>query len=154
MYLSSRDELIVLLGTFVGGIVLGCVFDFFRIFRKSFSAGAHLVWLQDLIMWLAMLAVVYAVIFITNDGKIRWYEFSGFFAGAAVYMALLSRPVSKGACAVISVLKKIFSRIFFAVSLPFRAVIKSIRHMKKRLLKHFRAKKRNFFHIFRIFKKI
>lgn len=154
MYLSSREELTVLLGTFIGGIALGCVFDFFRIYRKSFSAGAHLVWLQDFIMWLIMLAVVYSAIFITNNGKIRWYEFPGFFAGAAVYMALLSRYVSAAAMCVISVLKKLFSLAFFPVRTIMKPVRRVICRAKKRLFAFFSTKRRNFFHFFRVFKKI
>ena len=108
MFLSSRQELIVLMGTFAGGLILGIVFDFFRILRKNFKGASSVVWLQDVLMWVIMLAVVYTTLFITNNAQIRWYEFLGFGSGAAVYMVAFSKWIVLVSTAVISFFKKIF----------------------------------------------
>ncbi len=162
MFLSSRHELYVLLGTFIGGLVLGIVFDFFRIFRKNFKGASSLVWLQDILMWAVMLAVVYITLFITNSAQVRWYEFAGFGAGIAVYMVLLSRVVVMVSSAVISFVKKVILFIFNIVSFPFRIIFKiaapPIKAIGKWLLKKkrrvFNTQKCNFLRFLRIFKKI
>lgn len=162
MFLSSRHELFVLLGTFIGGLVLGIVFDIFRIFRKNFKGASSLVWLQDILMWAVMLAVVYITLFITNSAQLRWYEFAGFGAGVAVYMVALSRVVVAVSSAVINFLKKVLSFIFTIVSFPFRLLFKiftpPIKAVAKWINKKYRhalrVQKYNFLRFRRIFKKI
>lgn len=157
MFLSSRHELYVLLGTFIGGLVLGLVFDVFRIYRKNFKGASYLVWLQDILMWATMLAVVYITIFITNSAQLRWYEFAGFGVGAAVYMVTLSRFVVMISSAVIGCIKKAFSFIFFVVLFPFRLLFKLLappaRWLKSLFRSFFRLQKSNFLRFCRIFKK-
>lgn len=158
MFLSCRDELFVLLATFVGGVAIGFIFDLFRIYRQNFSFGSSLVWLQDIVMWMIVFVVVCATIFVSNSGKIRWYEFLGFFCGTAVYMALLSRWVRAGTGILIGFLKKIFSVAFHWLSFPFRLAVKPLTYVCKRVKKRFssfkKAEKRKKFHFSRIFKKI
>ena len=158
MFLSSRHELFVLLGTFVGGIAIGVVFDIFRIYRKNFKVGASLVWLQDILMWVAILSVVYATLFVTNDACLRGYEFVGFALGIALYMVLLSRIVITVSTSVISFIKKIFSAIAFVVLYPLKLIWKPIliaaKWVKKQTSRFFRNQKRNFLRFRRNFKKI
>lgn len=162
MFLSSRHEIFVLLGTFVGGLVLGGVFDAFRIFRINFKSAASLVWLQDIVMWAAMLTVVYVTLFITNDAQLRWYEFAGFAAGLSVYMVALSHFVIGVSTAVISFVKKMFKWIFTVLFFPFCFVIKILRKpvlcVARWIKKHSkclaRRQKQNFLRFSRIFRKI
>ena len=152
----------VLFGTFLGGMVLGLVFDFFRIFRKNFKGADALLWLQDILMWAVMLAVVYITLFITNDGKIRWYVFVGFMSGVAVYMVTLSTFIMKISTAVIGFLKKLFSVVITVLLFPVKIVYKflssplskafnAIRKFFKRI---FVRQKDSFLRFCRIFKKI
>lgn len=162
MFLSSRHELYVLLGTFIGGLVLGVVFDLFRIFRKNFKGASSLVWLQDVLMWAVMLAVVYITLFITNSAQVRWYEFAGFGAGIAVYMVLLSRIVVAVSSAVITFFKKMILFIFNIILFPFRIIFKFVappikaigKWLSKKKRRIFNAQKCNFLRFLRIFKKI
>ncbi len=162
MFLSSRHELYVLLGTFIGGLVLGAVFDLFRIFRKNFKGASSLVWLQDILMWTVMLAVVYITLFITNSAQVRWYEFAGFGAGISVYMVLLSRVVVAVSSAVISFVKKVILFIFNIVLFPFKIVFKIFappvkaigKWLSKKKRRIFNTQKCNFLRFLRIFKKI
>ncbi len=162
MFLSSRHELLVLLGTFAGGIVLGLVFDVFRIYRKNFKNKIFPVWLQDVSMWAVMLAVVYITLFITNSAQLRLYEFMSFGAGAAVYMAVLSKPVVTVSSAVIGFIKTVFSYIFKVLFLPFRLLWKRTstpvkfigKWIKKASKRIFYLQKSNFLRFCRIFKKI
>ena len=162
MYLSGRHELFVLFGTFLGGVILGFVFDLFRIFRKNFKGASSFVWVQDILLWAVMLFVVYTVVFITDDGNIRWYQFLGFGTGAVIYMLLLSSFVVKISSAVISFLKMVFKWAFAVFSFPFKLlekflitpVLTLLKRWAKSISRLFRNQKRNFFRSLRIFKKI
>lgn len=162
MFLSSRHEMMVLFGTFLGGIVLGLVFDLFRILRKNFKCADKLLWLQDVLMWAVMLAVVYITLFITNDGKIRWYVFVGFITGVAIYMVTVSAFVMKISTAVICFFKKIFSFVFIVLMFPFKIVYKFLSksfskafHTTRKLIKRIASRQKdNFLRFRKIFKKI
>ncbi|MBR2476862.1 MAG: spore cortex biosynthesis protein YabQ [Clostridia bacterium] len=158
MFLSSRHELFVLIGTFVGGLAIGGVFDAFRIFRKNFKIGASLVWLQDIVMWSAILTVVYVTLFITNDAQLRWYEFAGFASGIVLYMVVLSRIVITVFTAIITFIRKILSTAITVILFPFRLIWKPVKATGKWLKKHikrfFDNQKRIFSRFYRNFKKI
>ena len=162
MFLSSRHEIMVLFGTFLGGMVLGLIFDLFRILRKNFKSADKFLWLQDVLMWAVMLAVVYITLFITNDGKIRWYVFVGFITGVAIYMVTLSTFIMKISTAVISFLKKFFSFVIGIVMFPFKMlykflskpISKAFNGIAKLIKRTFARQRDNFLRFCRIFKKI
>lgn len=158
MFLSSRHEIFVLLGTFVGGLAIGGVFDGFRIFRRNFRIGASLVWLQDILMWTVILTVVYITLFITNNAELRGYEFVGFGLGVVLYMVAFSRTVIKSFTAVITFVKKILSAVVYALMFPIRLIVKPAKAISKWIKKRcrgvWRNKKRVFLRIYRNFKKI
>lgn len=162
MYLSSRHELFVLMGTFLGGAALGVVFDFFRIMRKNFKGASKMVWLQDVFLWVVSLAVVYATVFITNDGKLRWYVFVGFGAGLIIYILALSPFVIKMATAIITFFKKVVAFVFNILAYPAKWLYKTVgrpvraffKWLKKRFLRFLRNQKQKKLRFIRIFKKI
>ena len=153
MFLSSLHELKVLFGTFAGGIVLGLVFDFFRIIRKNFRLTSF-VWLQDVVMWMIMLAVVCATVFITNNGKIRWYEFVGFGLGVAIYIALLSSFVIGVSSVLIGIFKKAVMFVFGVFLFPFKFIAKLFCKPIVRVYRFYHQKIYKFFKIHRVLKKI
>ncbi len=126
MFLSSRHEMLVLLGTFAGGMVLGVVFDFFRIMRKNFKGASSAVWLQDILMWTVALGVVCATLFMTNSGQIRWYEFLGLGTGLAVYILALSNFVISVSTGIISFFKKVLSLFVKVLIVPVGFVVKIV----------------------------
>ena len=162
MYLSSKHELFVLIGTFLGGVTLGVVFDFFRIMRKNFKGASSVVWLQDVLMWAVSLGVVYATVFITNDGKLRWYVFVGFGAGLIIYILTLSPFVMKISTAIITFLKKVIIFIFGIFVRPVKWIYSFLKKplvavfkwMKKRISRFLRNQKQKNLRLKRIFKKI
>lgn len=162
MYLSSRHELFVLMGTFLGGATLGVVFDFFRIMRKNFKGASKMVWLQDVFLWVVSLAVVYATVFITNDGKLRWYVFVGFGAGLIIYILALSPFVIKMSTAIITFFKKVVAFVFGILAYPAKWLYKIVgrpvrtffKWLKKRVLRFLRNQKQKKLRFIRIFKKI
>ena len=106
-------------GTMLGGAAVGLLFDLFRIWRKNFKAAAVLVWMQDILFWLGLAAIVYATIFITNSAQVRWYEFAGIGLGFGLYLLTLSRLVVGISSAVISVVKRLLLFLLKIVLFPF-----------------------------------
>lgn len=138
MFLSSRHEMYVFFATFSGGIVVGLIFDLFRILRKNFKGASRLVWLQDILMWLLALGVVYTTIFIANSARVRWYELIGFVFGFVFYILMISPFVVKMASKVITAIKKVLLAIFAVISYPFKIIFRFLRFVFSPIASHFK----------------
>lgn len=114
-------------GAIVGGLVIGLLFDVFRIWRKNFKTSAVLVWIQDVLFWILLACVVYATIFITNSAQVRWYEFAALGLGCALYFLLLSRWVIGISSFVIQLVKRILLFLLKVLLFPLYLLDKCFR---------------------------
>lgn len=79
----------------INGIVIGLLFDFFRISRKVFKTNDVMTYIEDVLFWILTGAIVLYSIFIFNNGEIRLFMFLGIVLGAFIYMILISSYVIK-----------------------------------------------------------
>lgn len=63
----------------VDGIIIGILFDCFRILRKSFLTGNIVTAIEDIIFWIFTTGIILYTVFIFNNGIIRGYMFLGIF---------------------------------------------------------------------------
>ncbi len=109
--MSILDELYVFLSALYGGIIIGFIYDLYRIFRCVFRPKKIATIIEDLVFWMMISITAVAVLFYSNDGQLRFYPFLGFAAGAIIYNSLLSKPVIRNMIGLLSILKKIFKRL-------------------------------------------
>lgn len=102
----------------VNGILIGLLFDFFRIARKVFETNDMVTYLEDILFWILTGAIVLYSIFVFNNGELRLFMFLGILLGAFAYMILLSSYIIKINVKIINVLKKVFGVII----IPFKAI--------------------------------
>ena len=91
------------------GIIIGILFDCFRILRRSFKTADWITYIQDIIFWILTGIIILFSIFKFNNGEIRSYIILGIFFGALIYMLTISKFVIKYSVRVINLLKKIIS---------------------------------------------
>ena len=108
----------------INGIVIGLLFDFFRILRKSFKTKDFVTYLEDIIFWILTGTILLYSIFIFNNGEIRLYMFLGIFLGISFYMLLISNYVIKINVAIILFIKKIIKQIIHIFIIPLRFIKK------------------------------
>ena len=77
--------------TILTGIILGVVFDFYRVMRGVFRPHWIVTSVTDLFYWLIATAIVFVVLIAGNGGEVRFYVFLGLVAGVVVYYRLLSK---------------------------------------------------------------
>lgn len=75
------------------GLLLGLLFDCYRVARGRLRPGALATLLGDLLFWLVALIVTFALLVVGNWGELRLYVWVGFLLGAFGYRLLLSRRV-------------------------------------------------------------
>ncbi len=78
--------------TILTGILAGLIYEFYagigeilRLKRRVLAAG-------DFVFWLLLIAVVYALLLIYNQGEVRFFVLLGLGTGAGLYFRFLRRP--------------------------------------------------------------
>ena len=79
----------------ITGIMIGILFDFFRILRKSFKTNDLVTYFEDFIFWILTGFCILYTIFTFNNGEIRLYMFLAIAIGIIVYMIIFSSYVIK-----------------------------------------------------------
>lgn len=100
----------------INGIVIGLIFDFFRISRKVFPTNDITTYIEDVLFWILAGAIMLYSIFVFNNGQLRLYMFLGILLGAFIYLLFISSYIIKINVKIINVLKKVFG----IVIIPFK----------------------------------
>ena len=109
------------------GVIIGILFDFFRILRKTFKTADFITYIEDFIFWILTGAIVLYSIFIFNNGQIRLFMFLGIGIGVIIYMLLLSSYFIKINVSTLNFLKNILSKIIKTISIPIKQFYKIIK---------------------------
>jgi spore cortex biosynthesis protein YabQ len=102
----------------VNGIIIGLLFDFFRISRKVFNTSDIVTYIEDILFWILAGATMLYSIFVFNNGVLRLFMFLGIILGTLIYMVFISSYVIKINVKIINILKKILEIII----IPFRII--------------------------------
>ena len=79
----------------VNGIIIGLLFDFFRIIRKVIPTNDIATYIEDILFWLLTGASILYSIFVFNNGEMRLFMFLGIILGAFIYLLTLSSYIIK-----------------------------------------------------------
>ncbi len=90
MFLSIADQVIILLISIYGGLLLGFIFDLYRFIRDIFRFGKGITALGDIIFWVLGVILILCVMYKSNSGLIRVYQLLGFAIGVIVYLKFVS----------------------------------------------------------------
>ena len=93
----------------VNGILIGFIFDFFRILRISFKTKDFVTYLEDLFFWIMTGILLIYSIFVFNNGEIRFFMFLGVMIGTILYMLLISKYIIKVNVSILLFMKKMLS---------------------------------------------
>ena len=117
-----------LFGIFIiNGILIGLLFDFFRILRKSFKTNDFITYVEDVLFWILAGIILLYSIFFFNDGEIRLFMFLAVLIGIIIYILSISSYIIKINVKIINCFKMIIIKIFKIISIPFTYIIKILR---------------------------
>lgn len=109
------------------GIMIGLVFDIFRILRRSFKTTDILTYIQDSIFWIITGGILIYTIFKFNNGEIRSYVFLGVALGLTIYLLLFSKVFIKINVEIIRIIKKIIRSTIKIILYPIKVIFGFIR---------------------------
>jgi len=104
------------------GILIGILFDLFRVIRKTFKTSDIITYIEDVLFWILTGILILYNIWYFNDGEIRVFMFLGIGMGVLIYVLTLSNILSKIIFNIINVIKKIIEIIFFPIIKFFKKI--------------------------------
>ena len=96
----------------INGIIIGILFDFFRILRKTFKTSDLITYIEDSLFWILtgiIIFILYLCFLIME--KSDFFIFFGIILGVFLYMLLFSSYIIKINVKIINFIKKIVSKI-------------------------------------------
>ena len=119
------DQLYLFIIFTLDGILIGVLFDFFRILRKSFNTNDVVTYIEDICFWILTGILIIYFMYMFSDGELRLFMVLGLIMGIAFYILTFSRYVIKFS---VKLLHIIFKPIFYILN-----KIKKIKNMLKNI---------------------
>lgn len=116
----------------LNGILIGIIFDIFRILRKSFKTSNLITYIEDTLFWVISAFSVLYNLFIFNNGEIRSYIFIGIILGVLLYMLIFSKHIIKISVKIVTFFKNIIYKILKIITYPINFCIKIVKKLRKK----------------------
>lgn len=111
----------------IDGLIIGLIFDFFRILRKAIKTSDLLTYIEDALFWILTGLLILYSIFVYNNGEIRIFMFIAIIIGMVIYFSFISKLIIKANLTIINFLKKIFMALYNIIKIPFNIIYKLIK---------------------------
>ena len=121
----------------ITGVIIGVLFDFFRILRRTIKTSNIITYIEDVLFWILTGLLILYNIWYFNNGEIRIYMFLGIIMGVLIYMSTLSNLLIK-------IFSKIFQTIIKVIELPIKTIFAFFRKIFTKIIKNFTNKKGSF----------
>lgn len=131
----------------INGIIIGLLFDFFRILRKSFKTKDIITYIQDVLFWILTGFTILYSTFTFNNGEIRIFMFIAILIGIIFYMTLISTYIIKINVKIINLIKNLLQKMFNILLAPFKWIYKILKNI---LYKPFKFIKNKLLNIFKL----
>ena len=125
------------------GIVIGILFDLFRVLRKTFKTSDILTSLEDILFWIFAGIIILYSIWYFNNGEIRLFIFLGIIMGLLIYMLTLSDILIKLLSAIVKMFQKIVMKIIHILSIILRPINNVIKRILKIVYKFYKKIEKN-----------
>ena len=100
------------------GIVIGILFDLFRILRQSFKTPDIITYIEDIIFGILTGIFLIFMIFVFSNGELRFYIFFALILGLSIYLLTISKYFIKFNVKIITTIKNIIIKVFSLILYP------------------------------------
>lgn len=106
------------------GIIIGILFDIFRVLRKSIKTNDIITYIQDILFCILTGIILLYAIFMLNNGEIRIYMFLAIFFGILMYILTISKYFININVWLLTHIIALFKKILNILSIPFKLLVK------------------------------
>lgn len=102
------------------GVVIGVLFDFFRILRRSIKTSNTITYIEDILFWILTGLFLLYIIFKYSFGQLRIYMFVSLIIGIVIYFLTISKYFIKLNIKIIRIYKIYYIKNFIRSILPYK----------------------------------
>lgn len=119
----TNNQALLFLIFSLNGVIIGLIFDFFRILRKSFKTSDLITYIQDILFWILTGISVIIFMYFFSDGTIRLYMFLGLLLGVFIYILTISQFIIKIFVFLIKIFKNFLNNIINVGIIPLKKIL-------------------------------
>lgn len=106
------------------GIVIGIGFDIFRVLRKSFRTSDMVTYIEDILFGILTGIFLIIMLFIFNNGQLRFFIFVAIFLGLLLYLLTISKYFIKINVIILTFIKKLVHTILYHIQKLYKIMTK------------------------------
>lgn len=134
--IEVSNQTLIFLQSCLLGIVLGIIYDVFRVIRRAIKVNTIITFIQDFIFFILAAIITFTFFLQQTDGEMRMFVVIGELLGWVVYYLTIGKLVIKISESIIKVIKNIFKLIYnILIKRIIRIIIKIYSKIKKILIK-------------------
>lgn len=111
----------------INGMIIGLLFDFFRIIRRTFKTNDILTYIEDILFWILTGLILLYSIFVFNNGELRLFMIFSVILGVSLYLIIFSKYIIKINITILKFIKNILSKIINILIVPFKYIYNMIK---------------------------
>lgn len=127
MIIPVNIQIYYFISTIITGLVVGVMFDIYRVIRGLNSPNKIMTAISDILFWILAAVTTFVVFLYTNNGDIRYYTFVGLLLGLYIYFKLISRRFINVLSSLVYFVFKFFRLLIIFIVYP----IKILRYYSK-----------------------
>jgi len=128
---SLSSQFISLLTMIISGMMLGVLYDIYRVVASQFHFRRWLISLLDIMYWILSALFVFRMLYLSNSGEVRFYVFFGLTIGIIFHYVYFSPLTIK---IIILLIKWIKTLIGFVIRLFYLFIITPLKFMYRCIL--------------------
>lgn len=121
-YLPYSQEYMLAVSV-MGGMLLGFIWDVYRLFRHYIKLGNAGTAIGDVVYWIISIYISVSLIFDLSYGNVRLFILLGFLLGALLYFYGISRYVLRAFIFAVDTILKVLKKILNFLLIPVRFII-------------------------------
>ena len=125
-YLPYSQEYMLAVSV-MGGMLLGFIWDIYRLMRHYIKLGAFGTAIGDIVYWIISIYIGVQLIFDLSFGNIRLFILMGFMLGALLYFYGISKTVLKLFIFIVDTIIKFVKKIFNLIIGPLKFIYQKIK---------------------------
>lgn len=87
--MTLSTQFLTMLSMIGMGTLFGAMFDTYQRFLKRPKRRSWIVFFNDLLFWITQALIIFYVLFLVNNGELRFYIFIALLCGFAAYQSLM-----------------------------------------------------------------
>ena len=120
MELMLKNEMYIFVGTFLGGVFLGMFSDILGLSSGKKAGNVVFLGIRDIFFCLCMATFSFIIIYMLNNGELRWYEITGIIMGVVLYTITIKKYVISAT----EYVKKLLKKFIFLIITPIIKIFK------------------------------